>query len=382
MKNEQNSDYTLFKQKVYRKIAWIAVIAFVTVFLLRFIAANNNMGDMVVAVLQRYFHVSADRANRFYWSGIRRNLDYLTFAAVAAFFILLSHSLLSQFAGYFDEIGSGLDALVEDKDNEIQLSLEMASMESKLKTIKQTLKNREQEAKAAEQRKNDVVTYLAHDIRTPLTSVIGYLSLLDEAPDMPVEQKAKYIRIGLEKAYRLESLVHELFEITQYNLQTITLSKKNIDLSYMLVQMVDEAYPQLTAHNKKVEIHAAEELTVCGDPDKLARAFNNILKNAIVYGEDNSVIEITASLKNKTVIITFGNAGSIPKEKLVTVFDKFYRLDEARSSDTGGAGLGLAISKEIIVLHDGHIMAESEKGYTVIRVELPAVIPIVSGIQD
>jgi two-component system sensor histidine kinase VanS len=372
LKNNQNPNYTLFKRKIYLKIALIAVIALVTVFLLRYIASSNNMGDVIVSVLRKYFNVSYDNAHLFYWNVIRRNLDYITFASVAVFFIILSRSLLSQFSKYFHEISNGLDTLVEDKDIEIKLSPEMVSMESKLKIIKQTLKEREQEARLSEQRKNDIVTYLAHDIKTPLTSVIGYLSLLDEAPDMPLEQKVKYIHIGLEKAYRLESLINELFEITQYNLQTLSLSKEEIDLCYMLVQMVDEVYPQLAAHGKKADINAAEDLTVYGDPDKLARAFNNILKNAIAYGEDNSVIDITANIKNNLVVIEFRNSGSIPKDKLLTIFDKFYRLNEARSSDTGGAGLGLAIAKEIFDLHGGNIKAESESGYTIFTVELPA----------
>ena len=372
MKNNQNPNYTLFKRKIYLNIALIAVIAVVTVFFLRYIASSNNMGDIIVSVLRKYFYVSYDSAHLFYWNSIRQNLEYITIATVAVFFIILSSSLLSQFTKYFHEISNGLDTLVEDKGNEIKLSPEMASMENKLKTIRHTLIEREQEARLADQRKNDVVTYLAHDIKTPLTSVIGYLSLLDEAPDMPLEQKKKYIHIGLEKAYRLESLINEFFEITQYNLQTITVEKKDIDLYYMLVQMADEVYPQLAAHGKKAEIHVAEDLTVYGDPDKLARALNNILKNAIVYGEDNSVVYITANKKDSHVIIEFRNAGSIPKDKLLTIFDKFYRLGEARSSDTGGAGLGLAIAKEIIDLHGGDVSAESETGYTVFKVELPA----------
>jgi two-component system sensor histidine kinase VanS len=371
LKNKQKSDYVVLQRKIYLKIALITIIALVAVALLRALTSNNQIGDFIVSALQRYFNMSYDKAFSFYWSGIRRNMDYIMYATVAAFFVVLSRFLLSQFAKYFNEISNGLNVLVENRNSDITLSPEMVSMERKLKTIKQTIEEREQEAKQAEQRKNDLVTYLAHDIKTPLTSVIGYLSLIDEAPDMPPEQKAKYVHIGLEKAYRLESLINELFEVTRYNLHTITLSKKDIDLYYMLVQLTDEVFPQLAAHSKKAVIHAAESLTVHGDPDKLARAFNNILKNAIAYGEDNSVIDITANIKNDIIVIEFRNAGSIPKDELLTIFDKFYRLDGARSSDTGGAGLGLAIAKEIIVLHGGDIKAESENGYTMFTLEIP-----------
>ena len=249
----------------------------------------------------------------------------------------------------------------------------MEFLEQKLNTLKLTLEKREQEAKLAEQRKNDFVMYLAHDIKTPLTSVIGYLSLLDEASDMPAEQQEKYIRITLDKAIHLERLIDEFFEITRYKLQTIKLTKKHIDLYYMLVQITDEFYHQLAANGKQVVIHAPEDLTVFADPDKLARVFNNILKNAVAYSEDNSVIDITAGHSGDMVSIVFKNAGSIPKGKLASIFDKFYRLDDARSSGKGGAGLGLAIAKEIVISHGGRLYADSDETHASFTVELPVM---------
>lgn len=299
-------------------------------------------------------------------------MEILVSVAIFISFLILCRVMLSKFVKYFDEIDTGIDILIRNEDKPIELSAEMEFMEQKLGTLKRTLEKRQQDAKLAEQRKNDIVMYLAHDIKTPLTSVIGYLSLLDEAPDMPVEQKAKYVRVTLDKAYRLEQLIDEFFEITRYNLQTMTLAKKQIDLYYMLVQMTDEFYPHLAANGKQAVIHASEDLTVFGDPDKLARVFNNILKNAAAYSEDNSVIDITAGLSGDVVTIVFKNAGSIPQNKLAAIFEKFYRLDDARSSGTGGAGLGLAIAKEIIVQHGGQIYAESNENYTTFTVELPA----------
>jgi len=306
-----------------------------------------------------------------YHQAIRNNLDYIIYVAIAVFFVILSRFLLMQFAKYFDEISNGLDVLVGDKGGEIELSPEMAAMERKLKTIKQTLEEREQEVKSAEQRKNDVVMYIAHDIKTPLTSVIGYLMLLNEAPDMPHEQKVKYVNIALEKANRLEKLVEEFFEITRYNFQADLLVKESIDLYYMLTQITDELYPLLTTKGKQTVLHVPEEMTIYGDPDKLARVFNNVLKNAVAYSPDNCVIEITAAVSGDIASIVFNNPGSIPKDKLSSIFDKFYRLDSARSSDTGGAGLGLSIAKEIVILHGGRMYADSDGVRTTFTVELP-----------
>jgi len=356
---------------MFVKIAVIMASAILVVFLLQNLA-RGRIGEVIVDVIQAIFGVRRYGALELYNRIIRGNLEYILLGTVAVFFLVLSRFLLSQFSKYFGEISDGLDVLVGENDCDIILSPEMFTMESKLKTIKQTLEEREQEARSAEQHKNDIVMYLAHDIKTPLTSVIGYLSLLDEAPDMLSGQKTKYISIALEKANRLEKLVDEFFEITRYSFQSPSLLKENIDLYYMLAQMTDEFYPLLAVKGKQTILHVPDNLTVCGDPDKLARVFNNILKNAAAYSPDNSVIDITAAITGDMVSIVFTNAGSIPKEKLASVFDKFYRLDSARSSDTGGAGLGLAIAKEIVVSHNGRIYADSDGKQTSITVELPA----------
>lgn len=221
-------------------------------------------------------------------------------------------------------------------------------------------------------RKNDMIAYLAHDLKTPLTSVIGYLSLLDEASDMPAEQRGKYIHISLDKALRLEKLINEFFDITRFNLQQITLEKETTDLHYMLLQMSDEFYPILKEHSNTIELHASDHLAADVDAPKLARVFNNILKNAIAYSDADTPIIITAKETETTCWITFQNRGkTIPEQKLDSIFEKFFRLDDARTSNTGGAGLGLAIAKEIVTLHGGTISAASENETTTFTVTLP-----------
>lgn len=238
--------------------------------------------------------------------------------------------------------------------------------------LKERFQTSEEKLRAESGRKNDLVAYLAHDLKTPLTSVIGYLSLLREAPDMPPEQRGKYTLIALDKALRLESLINEFFEITRYNLQEITLEKETIDLKFLLVQLAEEFYPALEAHGKTIAIHAGEALTVQADPDKLARVFNNILKNALAYSYDNTEITIQACREEGALRVEISNFGkTIPKQKLDVIFEKFYRLDDARSSDTGGAGLGLAIAREIVTAHGGTIAVTSENQVTTFHVTLP-----------
>ena len=238
--------------------------------------------------------------------------------------------------------------------------------------IKTGMIRKEESLKQEAQRKNDLITYLAHDLKTPLTSVLGYLSLLDEAPDMPEAQKEKYTHIALEKEQRLEGLIEEFFEITQYNLQNIFLEKEELDLSYMLMQMTEEFYPVLAAHGNEVKLEAEEDLHLYADPDRLARVFNNILKNAVAYSYPNTPITIRASRNKDKILLSFENHGkNIPQEKLDSIFEKFFRLDSSRRSNTGGAGLGLAIAKEIVELHGGSISARSQDERVTFTVELP-----------
>ena len=250
---------------------------------------------------------------------------------------------------------------------------EQAEISAQMLEIKSALLENERRLKEETTRKNDLIAYLAHDLKTPLTSVIGYLSLLDEAQDMPPEQRAKYTRITLDKAYRLEKMINEFFDITRYNLQEIAIQKEPVDLYYLLVQLTDEMLPVLEKNGNTVSLQADERLTVPGDPDKLARVFGNVLKNSAAYSYPDTEIVISAQEQAGAVTICFMNRGkTIPQNKLNSLFEKFYRLDEARTSGTGGAGLGLAIAREIVTLHGGTITAESRDKTVTFTVTLPA----------
>ncbi|WP_347488232.1 vancomycin resistance histidine kinase VanS [Desulfoscipio sp. XC116] len=372
-RDSRRSDYTRLKSKVFFRMFLVVLATTATVYCLRFfIQRNFSVGDSIVQFLKNTLHLRENVALLIYRSMFYRNMETITFIIILIFLVILLKFSIPWFTKYFDEISAGMDKLVEESNAEITLSPELDFMENKLNQIKDNLEKQKKAALDAEQRKNDLVVYLAHDIKTPLTSVIGYLSLLDEVPDMPPEQKAKYVGITLEKAYRLEQLINEFFEITRFNLQTIVLNKEKINLLFMLQQMADEFYPMLTPQEKRVSVNVPDGLTLWGDADKLARVFNNILKNALAYSYANSVIDISAGQQDKNIVLTFTNQGNpIPQKKLETIFEKFYRLDSARSTNTGGAGLGLAIAKEIVTAHGGTISVESSPENTTFAVKLP-----------
>lgn len=367
---ENHGGYRQLRRKLVLRLAGTAAAALVLVFLFYRFVWFGRGANSVVHLFQRLFGMHYEDAVQTYWLVFRNNAMWIWIAAISAAFVLLLRFLMGWFTHYFDQINQGINALLDEKA-EIHLPVEMLETERKLNEVKRTLKQREMEVELAEQRKNDLVMYLAHDIRTPLTSVIGYLSLLDEAADMPPPQRQKYIHITLDKAHRLEKLVNEFFEITRYNLQQIDLKKEKIDLYYMLVQMIDEFYPILSARGNSAVLRASEDLTVTGDPAKLARVLNNVLKNAAAYSAMNTEITVSASEHEDRVSIEIANLGpDIPASQLNAIFDKFYRLDDARTSGTGGAGLGLAIAKEIVALHGGSISARSGGGVTAFTITL------------
>src|SRR5690554_235855 len=238
----------------------ITVASTVTVFLLRNLL-RGQVGNSIVRILVNAFHFNYSDARTIYLLVFRNNIEVILFVITLILLVSLLGFSISWFTKYFDEISTGMDKLTEESNDEIILSPELDFMENKLNQIKANLVKQKKAVLDAEQRKNDLVVYLAHDIKTPLTSVIGYLSLLNEAPDMPPEQKAKYVGITLEKAYRLEQLINEFFEITRFNLQTIVLNKEKINLLFMFQQLVDEFYPMLIPQGKQVSINVPDNLT-------------------------------------------------------------------------------------------------------------------------
>ena len=276
---------------------------------------------------------------------------------------------------YLDQVGDGIENIISDSNEPVHLITELKPIEIRLNEIKATLRRQELESVASEKKKNDLVLFLAHDLKTPLTSVVAYLTMLDGHPDMNAEEREKYIHIALEKSMRLGDLINEFFDITRYNLQDIELEPVEINLSLMLEQLADELYGVLLERQLSCEVEVEENLEVYGDPDKLARVFDNILRNAIAYCYGNTKILIGAKRKGRDVEITFTNEGDkIPGAMLQTIFEKFYRVDGSRSSGTGGAGLGLAIAKEIVELHGGRVMAKSDDLKTQFIVTLPSKV--------
>ena len=274
---------------------------------------------------------------------------------------------------YLAEMAEAAEQMTQPEDEPIVLSPELSILEEHLNWAHSQALRDQRAAREAEQRKNDLVVYLAHDLKTPLTSVIGYLTLLRDEPELPPNLRARYTGVALDKAERLEDLINEFFDVTRFNLSRMELEKRPCDLSRMLQQVASEFAPMLEERGLTARLDLPAVLTYPCDPDKLARVFDNLLRNACHYGEAGTAVDIAARAgEDGAAVLTFTNRGvTIPPDKLERIFEQFFRLDSSRASRTGGAGLGLAIAREIVELHGGSIAAQSEAGVTAFTVRLP-----------
>lgn len=299
---------------------------------------------------------------------------FIIFVTTLIIVLSLLYKLLNKIFSYVFAVSESADKLFDKNVEYINLPPEMVEVEKKLNHFKTEAIKNERLARENEQKKDELIVYLAHDIKTPLTSMIGYLSLLSEIKDMPQEQRNRYIDIALDKSYRLEYLINELFDVARFNSEKIVLEKEEINLNLMLEQIADDFYPTLKEMNKKINFTSDEKTILYADPDKLSRVFNDLIKNAVNYSKENTDIDISILNKENQATVKITNKGKqIPKEKLDKIFEKFYRLDSSRTSKTGGSGLGLAIAKEIVELHGGRIYAESDMKETTFSVILPII---------
>ena len=378
MKNRKqpknDDDFLLFKNRLSVRvflmlIGSLLIIAGIYLFILK-----GNFANVVVAALERFVYHDRNKALSVYLRTFKAFELWLFLLAVCCVFFVIFRRYTNNLSNYFTEINRGIDTLVNEDTQDVTLPTELASTERKINSIRHTLTERKVDAERAEQRKNDLVMYLAHDLKTPLSSVIGYLTLLRDESQISDELRERYLSISLDKAERLEELINEFFEITRFNLSNITLMYGKTNLTRLIEQLAYEFKPMLAGKNLRLEFEMQPDIVISCDANKIQRVFDNLLRNAVSYCDKDTAIKIVAEQKGDHVRIAILNEGvTIPQEKLERIFEQFYRLDISRSSTTGGAGLGLAIAKEIVELHHGQITAHSDNGVTCFEVSLPLV---------
>ncbi|MGO2082697.1 sensor histidine kinase [Vagococcus sp.] len=230
-----------------------------------------------------------------------------------------------------------------------------------------------EEERRIEQSKDELITNVSHDIRTPLTSIIGYLGLIEERRYRTQEELLQYTHTAFQKSKQMKVLVDNLFEYTTVRQSDTPLNLMTFDMQELLEQLVVDYELQASEKNVTIDLDPlTQHPLIKGDPEKLVRVFDNLLSNALKYGINGKKIIITIKKIKEELIITIKNDGpEIPKQALKHLFDRFYRVEGSRSQQTGGTGLGLAIAHSIISLHNGSIYATSENGWTSFIIHLP-----------
>ena len=302
-------------------------------------------------------------------------LTIATIIAGVIIFITYFLLLTQKFINYIRKISEGINQISQGNlDNRIVIKNddEFALLADKLNHMADDIKEIMENERRIEYTKNELITSVAHDLRTPLTSIIGYLDLVSSKnPDQATQMK--YIQIAYNKSKRLEKLIEDLFTFTKFSFGEVKGKFTEVDMVKLINQLLDEFYPSFEEYHLEYEfITVNTAAVITADGDLLARAFANLISNAIKYGKDGGNIVIQLSKSDSGVIISITNFGEIiPSEDLGQIFQRFYRVESSRSSETGGSGLGLAIAGSIIEMHNGTITATSDETGTVFMVSLP-----------
>ncbi len=249
---------------------------------------------------------------------------------------------------------------------------EFSSMAANLNHMAADIKKLMEKERESERTKNELITNVAHDLRTPLTSIIGYLELLAGNQQIPADMQHKYIEIAYGKSRRLQKLIEDLFGFTKLNCGKIAMHVGQIDIVKLLGQLVEEAYPNFVEKGLSYDLQSNVPAKIINaDGNLLARLFDNLIGNAIKYGADGKRVLVKIHAESETVTVSVTNYSYvIPADELPLIFNKFYRVEQSRSSSTGGTGLGLAIVKEIVDMHGGTISVASDLNGTVFTVKL------------
>ena len=315
---------------------------------------RGNGSDLVVILILLVFGIGIFALS--FWILQRKSFEYIDD-------ILLAIKKIS--AG---DLNTNIDVKGDNEFSEIAASIN--KMAEEIRVLMESERHNEKS-------KNEMITNIAHDLRTPLTSILGYLDLINKR-DLSEETKKEYLKIVYEKSKKLQDLIESLFSFTKTNSSKLVLKIEKIDIIKLLCQLMEEFYPNFENKGITCSVNTNEDPCIIdGDGTLLARLFDNLINNAIKYGADGKRIDIKISVEKKIVKIAVINYGKvIPANELPLIFGKFYRVDQARNSNTGGTGLGLAIAKNITELHHGIIDVSSDLSGTIFSVTLPKELDV------
>lgn len=351
------------------------------------VVANIIYSTVIVCLIEVFLvtnlSILAEFAQDQQWNSALFNLILDSDAVIVLVYVLIGILIFSvtfmllqeKSISYISRISDAIRNISEGDLNttiEVEGDDEFSSMAENLNKMVEDIRKLMDKEREAERTKNELITNVAHDLRTPLTSIIGYLELLSGKVALPPEMQKKYIDIAYGKAKRLEKLIEDLFGFTKLNYGKISMHVTKVDIVKLLGQLLEEAYPNFADKGLSYELQSnVPARIITADGNLLARLFDNLINNAIKYGAEGKRVLVRIHSAGDTVQVSVTNYGYvIPAEELPLIFDKFYRVEQSRSTHTGGTGLGLAIVKNIVDMHGGNIEVKSDLNGTVFTVTL------------
>lgn len=307
---------------------------------------------------------------------IRRNRGDIGFLLMIVIFIIMVSFLTRLKLKYIKEICNGLNEMaignlkyrIKEKGRD-ELQLISANVNKMVGELEQKIKNE----RRIEKSKQDLITNAAHDLRTPLTNIIGYIEIIKERNYKDEGQLLKYIDILSKKAEGLRKLTNDLFMYTKLSSGSVKLNISKFSINELVKQLIDEYIDLFESNNLKLKDNLAdEEVIVDGDPNKLARLFDNLFTNAIKYSVKPSDVNLKLLKSNERVLISISNkCDSLEGEDINNLFERFYMADKARSENENSSGLGLAISKTIAELHRGNLTVDYKDKVITFILDIP-----------
>lgn len=286
------------------------------------------------------------------------------------YFFLISQKSIS----YLEEISNGIKKVAQgefDSNIPIKSNDELGILANNINIMSRQLRKSIEEERNAEKSKNELVTSVSHDLRTPLTSILGYLGLIANDNYRDEVALRHYVDIAYDKASHLKNLIDELFEYTKVSYGGMKVNFIRVNLVELLEQLVEDFAPLLQQSGMTCRIATShKEIYTLIDPNLMVRVFENLITNAIRYGKEGKYIDVEVIDKNDSIIKIANYGNPIPSADLPYIFERFYRVEKSRSQDSGGTGLGLAIAKSIVELHKGEIKAISNKERTIFEIKL------------
>lgn len=372
MRNNKKSSMDMSHQFRTRLIINILYSMLVTCLVEVFLVINLSM----LAGYSRKLEWNNALLARIYESDVVIVLGYVLLGIVIFSVTLIL--LLEKTISYIGRISDAIRSISQGDLNttvEVVGDDEFSAMAANLNRMVADIRKLMDKEREAERTKNELITNVAHDLRTPLTSIIGYLELLSgKAAPLPGDMQKKYIDIAYSKTRRLEKLIEDLFGFTKLNYGKISMQVSQVDIVKLLSQLLEESYPNFARKSLSYELQSNVTARIINaDGNLLARLFDNLINNAIKYGAEGKRVLVKVCSWEETVQVSVTNYGYvIPEAELPLIFDKFYRVEQSRSTTTGGTGLGLAIVKNIVEMHGGTISVKSDLNGTEFLVTLKA----------